>query len=101
MSSLLITIGKLNPDGSEALKRYAAGVIPLIEAAGGVVLARGNPKESIVGNSNGRPDLVAVMRFADDDSIRSFLSSEAYLANVPHRNLAFREIHTYIAADLM
>jgi uncharacterized protein (DUF1330 family) len=63
MPSLLIKIGKLNPDGEAALGRYAAGVISLIEAAGETVLTRGAPTECMVGTPGAQPDLVAVMQF--------------------------------------
>jgi uncharacterized protein (DUF1330 family) len=101
MANLLITIGKLNPDGKEALGRYATGVIPLIEAAGGTVLARGALSECVVGSPVGQPDLVAVMRFPSAQAIRDFFESEAYRANLAHRNQAFREVRSYIADDLM
>ena len=45
MSAQLITIGRLRIDETEALKRYADGVIPLIEAAGGQVVSRGPHSE--------------------------------------------------------
>jgi uncharacterized protein (DUF1330 family) len=101
MSMLLITIGRLRESGGAALERYAEGVVPLIGAAGGEVVGRGIPQETVVGDDGGRPDLVALIRFPDADAIRQFLGSAAYRAQVRHRDEAFAELRSYIAADLL
>jgi uncharacterized protein (DUF1330 family) len=62
---------------------------------------RGIPQETVVGDDERRPDLVAVIRFPTAEAIRRFLSSPEYRANQPHRDRAFPEVHSYIAADLM
>ena len=100
MSSLLVTVGRLREGGAESLERYAAAVIPLIGAAGGEVVCRLRPVEAVVGPADGKPDLVAVMRFPDADAIRAFLGSDAYRAEVLHRDRAFADIRSYIAEDL-
>jgi uncharacterized protein (DUF1330 family) len=100
MSALLITVGKVAADGRGDLEQYAAATIPLIEAAGGTVLCRLRPTETVVGEDGGRPDLVAVIRFDSPDAVRAFLGSAAYRRQVAHRNRAFAEIHSYIAADI-
>jgi len=102
MSALLITIARLRPDGGAALERYAAGVIPLIAAAGGQVIVRGMPRETVVGdNDHGDPpDLVALMRFPSSDAIRTFLESREYLSHRAFRDAAFDELRSYIADDL-
>lgn len=101
MSTLLITIARLRTDGADALEQYAAGVIPVITAQGGQVVSRGNPQETVVGDAEGRPDLVAVIRFPTAEAVRHFLASAEYRANLPHSDRAFAEVHSYIAADLM
>src|SRR6185295_12848938 len=75
MSMLLITIGRLRDGGKAALERYGEAVIPLISAAGGEVVGRGNPQETVVGDDRGRPDLIALIRFPNADTIRQFLAS--------------------------
>ena len=102
MSMLLITIGRLRDGGKAALERYGEAVIPLISAAGGEVVGRGNPQETVVGDDDrGRPDLIALIRFPNADTIRQFLASAEYLAQMRHRDEAFVELHSYIAADLL
>jgi uncharacterized protein (DUF1330 family) len=100
MSMLLITVGRLRNGGMAALERYGEGVIPLISAAGGEVVGRGSPQETVVGDDSGRPDLVALIRFPNADAIHQFLESAEYQMQVPHRDEAFVELHSYIAADL-
>lgn len=101
MSAVLITIGRLNSDGRESLERYATAVIPLIRQAGGEILCRLRPTETVVGPDAGRPDLVAVMRFPTADAIRAFLDSHTYREQVPHRHRAFVEIRSFLAEDLL
>ncbi len=101
MGALLITIGRRRRDGGDALERYAAGVIGVIGAAGGEVVSRGSPTETVVGSDEGRPDLVAVIRFPSAEAIRSFLASADYRRYLPDRDRAFRDLHSYIASDLM
>jgi uncharacterized protein (DUF1330 family) len=101
MRALLITVGRLRPGGDGALQQYAAGVMPLIAAAGGEVLSRGRPEETIVGDEGDRPDLVAVIRFPSAEAIRAFLGSGEYQGQVPFRNAAFADVRSYMAADLM
>jgi len=100
MSVLLITIGRLNTDGLPALERYAAGVIPLIAAAGAELVTRGSPQETVVGSADNQPDLVAIMRFPTADAVRAFLDSAAYRAQIVHRSQAFADVRSYIARDL-
>lgn len=101
MSALLITIGRFRAGGDDALDRYVAGVVPLIAAAGGEVVTRGALQETVVGDHDRRPDLVAIMRFPSADAIRAFLDSPEYRAHVGFRHDAFEDLHSYIAADLM
>jgi uncharacterized protein (DUF1330 family) len=101
MSVLFITVGRLRQDGAPALERYAAGVMPIITASGGEVLSRGLTTETVVGDPEGQPDLVAVIRFPSADAIRHFLSSSRYESHVIDRNEAFEDLRSYIATDLM
>ncbi|MBZ5541449.1 MAG: DUF1330 domain-containing protein [Acidobacteriia bacterium] len=98
MPSLLITTGALHPDGQDAYNRYASVVVPLIEAAGGKVLRRGTFQEAIVGDDC--PEFIAVMEFPDVDSIHVMFAGSAYRAAIPDRNLAFRDIRTFICNPL-
>lgn len=99
MPVFLITIGKIAIGGEGALERYAEGTIPLIRMAGGRVLYRLRPTDTVVGNGNDRPDLVAVIQFNSPEAIRAFLSSEEYRRQEPYRDQAFAAIHSYIAED--
>jgi uncharacterized protein (DUF1330 family) len=95
MTAILTTIGTLNPEGADALARYASVVVPLIEAAGGTVLARGTFRESIVGNDG--PEFIAVMQFPSADGVHAMMSSAAYRAAIPDRDHAFRDLRTFIS----
>ena len=103
MSALLITIGRLRAGRQAALERYAVGVMPIIAAAGGEVVSRGRPTETVVadGNEDSHPDLVAIIRFSTANAIRMFLSSADYQAHVGDRESAFEQLTSYIADDLM
>lgn len=98
MSAILITIGSLAPEGSEALNQYVTAVLPMLLAAGGQTLYRARPTETLVGGPP--PDLFVAFRFDSAETIRTLLTSEAYLAQVPYRNQAFSQITTVIAEDI-
>ena len=100
MTAILITIARVAPRGQDALEQYATGTIPLIQSAGGKVISRLRLSDTVVGDSNSRSDLVAVMQFSSTDAIRSFLNSEGYRRQVPLRDIAFSEVHSYIAEDI-
>jgi uncharacterized protein (DUF1330 family) len=100
MHALLISVGRFRPAGRSALERYAAGALRLIAAAGGEVISRGSPEETVVGRDDERPDLIAVIRFPDRRSIRRFLASAEYQDLEKDRSEAFEDIRSYIAADL-
>jgi uncharacterized protein (DUF1330 family) len=91
----MTSIGTLRPDGADALARYAAVVMPLIEAAHGVVLGRGVLRERLVGDA--APEFIAVMRFPDAESARGMLASAEYRAVVPDRERAFAELRTFLS----
>jgi peroxiredoxin/uncharacterized protein (DUF1330 family) len=101
MSALLITVGRFREDGADALGQYVAGVVPLINAAGGEIVTRGRLRQTVVGEARNQPDLVAVMRFPGAEAIRSFLGSDAYRSHDGVRDRAFEDVRSYIADDLM
>lgn len=99
MTATMITIGTLNPQGDVHLQRYAEMVIPLLESAGVTIRGRFKGIESLVGEVH--PDLVAVMEFPDVAAMKQFLSSSSYQKALPHRNNAFKTIHTFACESLM
>lgn len=95
MPIILTTFGILDPNGREALDRYASAVIPLIEAANGTVLCRGTFREAVVGDNC--PEFIAVMQFPSATHVHAMFDSAAYQNAVPDRQRAFREIQTFIS----
>lgn len=100
MSAMLVTIARIAANGQDALEQYAAGTIPLIQAAGGKIICRLQVADTVVGDNNARPDLVAVMKFDSQSAILSFLNSAEYRRQVPYRDRAFAAIHSYIAEEI-
>jgi uncharacterized protein (DUF1330 family) len=98
MPALLTTIATLRADRGDALDRYAAVVVPLIEAANGTILCRGALRESLVGDDP--PEFIAVIQFPDADSARGMMTSAAYRAAVPDRERAFAKLQTFISDPL-
>ena len=98
MPVILTTIGTLDPDGRDALERYASVVIPLIQSAQGDVLCRGVFREAIVGDDC--PQFIAVMQFPDVERIHAMFASAAYRAAIPDRQRAFRDIRTFVSDSI-
>jgi uncharacterized protein (DUF1330 family) len=92
MSATMITVANFAEDGADALQNYVEGVLPLLQQAGAKVLRYGGT-ETLVGTD--RFDLVAVMEFPSSETMKQFLSSDAYLAMEPYRDKAFKFLTTF------
>lgn len=99
MRSTLVTVGRLKPDGGQWLAKYAEGVIALIPRYQGSIITRVLPKEPVVGDAEHMPDLIAIMQFPSEATIREFLGSPEYQQFVPHRERAFAWLRSYVAED--
>lgn len=87
MSATMVTLGRFARGGRAHYDRYAESVLPLLLACGAKARERLRGGETLVGE--GAPDLVAVIEFPDEATMRAFLGSDAYAACVPHRQAAF------------
>ncbi len=87
MPATMVTLGRFAPNGEAHYQLYAKGVLPLQVACGAQARERLKGGETLVGE--GAPDLVAVIEFPDEATMRAFLASDAYAACVPHREAAF------------
>jgi uncharacterized protein (DUF1330 family) len=94
----ILTLGTLDPDGGDALERYASVVMPLIEAAHGTILCRGTLRAAVVGDDC--PEFIAVMQFPDAARIDAMFAGAAYQAAIPDRQRAFRKLRTFISDPL-
>ena len=70
----------------DKLKEYAGQAVPLIEAAGGERLFRGQVAEVPVGRHD--PNFCVAFRFPDIDALRDWYNSDDYQALVPLRDTA-------------
>jgi uncharacterized protein (DUF1330 family) len=81
MFTITIAVGVLAENGTEALERYAHGVLPLLEQVGAKILGC-QGKEMLVGAD--LLYLVSVMEFPSVNAMKQFLSSSDYIAMVMH-----------------
>jgi len=93
MPAIMVTIASFAQDGAEHYARYAAGVLPLLVKAQVKLRERLGGREALVGDDF--PDIVAVMEFPDEATMKFFLSSREYQALIPHRKKAFRKLRTF------
>ena len=98
MKATLVTIGDLYPTENESYVKYATKVLPLLEGVGGKVLGRFKFQQALVGEDF--PDIVFAMEFESADSIKKILQSDEYVALIPFRNKAFKNIKTFICDTL-
>ena len=70
----------------DKLKEYTGQAVPLIEAAGGERLFRGQVAEVLVGRHDA--NFCVAFRFPDNDALRGWYNSDAYQALVPLRETA-------------
>ena len=99
MHSTLVTIGCFSPEGATSFAQYARGVLPLIAESGGTIVTRLFPRETVVGDSERQPDLIAVIQFQSEHQLRDFITSPQYLQHVPNRDRAFAWLRSYIADE--
>lgn len=92
--SLLIVNARVNPEHPEALKNYTEKATPLFKQAGGQPVGRYKVDEQILGEYT--PDIVVVMEFPDNDSIKRVFDSEPYKALIPDREKAFHSLEIFI-----
>ncbi|MBI3524235.1 MAG: DUF1330 domain-containing protein [Betaproteobacteria bacterium] len=98
MPAIMVTVASFAPGGAEHYARYAAGVLPLLSKAQVKLRERLEGREALVGSDF--PDLVAVMEFPDEATMRFFLSSKEYQALIPHREKAFSMLRTFSCVAL-
>jgi uncharacterized protein (DUF1330 family) len=98
MPVTMITVANFAEDGADALQHYVDGVLPLLEQSGAIVQRYGSV-ETLVGTE--RFDLVAIMQFPSEDSMKQFLTSDAYEAMEPYREKAFRFLTTFSSKILL
>lgn len=94
MTAITVTIGHFNANGQHAYDQYAAGVLPLLQKIGAKAREHIRGGEALAGGAS--PDLVAVLEFPDEASIKSFLASTEYTALLVHREEAFSTIQSFI-----
>ncbi len=92
---VLVALGVLNPDESEAFKSYAEGAPPLLVAAGGQTVGRFRFAEPVAGEDF--PETVFAMAFDDVDALKGVFASDAYKALIPARDKAFKSLRLFIA----
>ncbi|MEO0912061.1 MAG: DUF1330 domain-containing protein [Pseudomonadota bacterium] len=91
-----VALGTPDPEGAEALARYAEAAVPMLVAAGGEPRFRARRVETLVGED--APDTVFAVDFPDGDAVKGVLASDAYKALVPDRDAAFRKV-TFLLAE--
>jgi uncharacterized protein (DUF1330 family) len=77
--------------GQEAYERYAAHTRPFLQESGGEVLYMGAGGEYLIGPSDGRWDLVILVRHQSLAAFLSFASNEAFKAGMGHRTAALED----------
>jgi hypothetical protein len=77
--------------GAEAFRRYIDHTLPFLAASGGELLFLGDANAFLIGPSDERWDMVALVRQASADSFLAFASNAAYLAGIGHRTAALED----------
>jgi uncharacterized protein (DUF1330 family) len=87
MSVVLIAFTTINTNESEALQAYIEGATPLVEAAGGKVIARYQAQKTIIGDSC--PQFVSILEYPSTAAIEELFASEAYAKLKQFKDKAF------------
>ena len=67
------------PDGAEHYRRYARGVVPHLDSAGGRVVYSGNARVSVIGDAE-RPwwDAILVVEYPSPEAFLKMVADEGY-----------------------
>ncbi len=77
-----------NESGRDAYTRYMRNVFPLLQKAGGQVVWQGAVGQTVIGDSEGQPDLVLLVEYPRALAFLEMIKSEAYLAIASDRSMA-------------
>lgn len=97
MSATMIVLASNNPNETEAAQAYSNGVKPILKHYAAEVIERYNISEQVLGEQALNTNLL--VKFDSAETIKQFLSSEAYEALIPLRNQGFTNMQIYIAEN--
>lgn len=92
--SLVIVNATPNLEAQEAYEYYVSNAGPIFKKFGGTTFAKYKISETIVGTQT--TQVVAIMQFPNNETIKNALNSEAYKALLPYRDKAFKELSVFI-----
>jgi len=64
--------------GSDAYKRYSQNVSPLVTKVGGKMIWGGRVRKTIIGDSDGEPDLFLIIEYPSKEAFIKMSTSEEY-----------------------
>ncbi len=74
--------------GKLVYQRYVKNVYPLIQAAEGRLIWQGEVKQTVIGDTEGQPDLVFLVEYPSVQNFLTMITSEAYQAVAKDRTMA-------------
>jgi hypothetical protein len=77
--------------GAEAFRRYIDHTLPFLKESGGELLFLGEAGAYLIGPTDERWDMVALVRQSSVESFLAFASHAAYLAGIGHRTAALED----------
>lgn len=77
--------------GAEAYARYAAGVQPFLDGAGGRVLLACAVSDSVIGPDDGEWDMILAVQYPSRRAFLDMISDPEYLAVHAHRSAALAD----------
>jgi hypothetical protein len=77
--------------GAEAFRRYIDHTLPYLHDSGGELVFLGEAGAYLIGPSDERWDMVALVRQSSVESFLAFASNAAYLAGLGHRIAALED----------
>lgn len=86
--------------GFDAFKRYAAGVLPLIRAAGGEQVWQGRQAAMLIGPQDKDWHLAVLMRYPSARAFLAMVQSDAYQALSLHRTAALEDSRLIAMGEL-
>jgi uncharacterized protein (DUF1330 family) len=96
--TFLIITAIPNPEKMEAVQAYLSQIMPVLVAAGGKPVGRYRVTNQVVGEDG--PKMMALLEYADEQSISGMIDSEAFTALADLREEAFVQLNLMVSSPM-
>ncbi|WP_108649226.1 DUF1330 domain-containing protein [Dongshaea marina] len=96
--TVVIATATPKPEQTEAMQHYLKNVMPLLINNEGEVVYRGKVDSQLHGESSFK--IVLVIRFPNEDIVRTLFESDEYQSLAPYRDKGFKDFGIVLSSEM-